>query len=471
MKISLVNPPYLKNYGRLNVGRNFNFPMGLGYVAACLEQAGHAVEIIEPEILGMTDREIGDHFREYRPDLVGFTCTTSTVNSCSKISEIAKATCNCKTLIGGVHASALPEVTMRQFPTFDFLSYGEGEYMTVELVDRMETAAPDYSGVLGLAYREGSDVVLNAPRPAITEMDSIPLPARHLVDLHQYRPQPLFYKGLPYATINTSRGCPAKCTFCASFNSLGYRLRPHSSDYVVEEIDILVNKYGMRHLHFVDDTFTMNKKRAADICEKILNRDYRIIWHCFARVNTVDEELLRLMKQAGCFSILFGIETGDMEIMKNIKKGITLDQARETLAICNRLGLKTECGFMFGNRGDTRETIEKTLKFAIELKPTIASFNIMVPFPGTEDYKDTYGDNHPDNWDDFICKGTTTLSQVEGLTSRQLKSFQTYAFWTFYLRPSQIHALLRQTSNAKEVFGYMRGALGLAMRSLEWRFK
>lgn len=471
MKVSLVNPPYLMNYGRLNVGRNFNFPMGLGYVAACLEQAGHAVEILEPEISGMTDREMADHFREYRPDLVGFTCTTSTVNSCSRISEIAKAACNCKTLIGGVHASALPQVTMRQFPTFDFLSYGEGEYMTVELLNRMEAAVPDYSGILGLAYRESDDVVINAPRPAIKEMDSIPFPARHLVDLRQYRPQPLFYKGIPCATINTSRGCPARCTFCASFNSLGYKYRPHSPDYVLNEVDELVNRYGIRHIHMVDDTFTLKKERAIAICEGILERGYKIIWHCFARVDTVDEDLLRIMKRAGCFSLLFGIETGDMQVMKNIKKGVTLNQARKALAISNQLGLKTQCGFMFGNRGDTLETVRKTLEFAIELKPTFASFNAMIPFPGTEAYKETYGENHPDNWSEFVTKGTTVLSSVGGVSSRELKRFQSYAFLRFYGRPSQILRILKHVSNAKEIIGYWRGMIGLFYRCFEWVFK
>jgi anaerobic magnesium-protoporphyrin IX monomethyl ester cyclase len=471
MKISLINPPYLRNYGRLNIGKNFMFPMGLGYLAASLELAGHTVEIFEPEIQNSSRKDIYDHLREWKPSLVAFTATTSTIAAAAEISQIAKDACQCKTVAGGVHVSALPELTMRQFPTFDFLCVGEGDHLVVELAEQLESLNPNFAQIAGLVYGDDGKVLLNQARLPISNMEVIPFPARHLVDLRRYRPQPIFYKGIPFASINSSRGCPAHCVFCASFNAHGRRFRPHSPEYVLEEIDQLVNKYGIRHLHFVDDTFTLDKKRAYAICEGIIARKYHIKWHCYARVDNIDRPFLALMKKAGLFSIFYGIETGDPAVLKSLKKGTTLEQARNAMALSNDLGLKTICSFLFGNQKDTPSTIRETLRFALELKPTIASLNVMVPFPGTQAFRETFDGRYPTDWNNFVIKGREVLSKVDGLTDRELKRFHTYAFWRFYGRPLQIIRIFRHISNARELAGYIRGTLGLALRSLEWWFR
>ncbi|MFC1593184.1 B12-binding domain-containing radical SAM protein, partial [Candidatus Omnitrophota bacterium] len=213
--------------------------------------------------------------------------------------------------------------------------------------------------------------------------------------------------------------------------------------------------------------FTFDRERAIAICEGILKRNYKIQWHCFARADSINKITLKLMKKAGCFSVLYGIESGDEEVMENIKKGFTLKQAREALSLSNQLGLKTLCVFMFGNKGDNPETLRKTLNFARELKPTIASFHIMVPYPGTTAYKDACAGNHPCDWNDFIArKGRHVLPDAKTLSIRELKKFQIYAFRSFYGRPLQIMKILRHVSNLKELSGYAIGMFKLVLRLL-----
>jgi anaerobic magnesium-protoporphyrin IX monomethyl ester cyclase len=472
MRIVLINAPYLDIYGSLNVGHNYSFPLGLGYLAAYLKREQHEVYIYEPEIYNAGQKEIIDYLTEKKVDIVGLSCATANFYGAVRIAELVKDKLNIPVILGGVHASSLPTETLINYLCFDFVIIGEGEETMEELLRFMAAGRTDFQMIRGLCFKKDGQVICTEPRPYIENLDFLPYPARELVNLDNYRPQVHLDRGKRSATMITSRGCPGRCVFCASFKTLGYRFRAHSAEYVLGEIDHLINHYGIKHIIFVDDTFTIDRQRVIDICRGVKERNYKIDWYCFARVNTVDEELLKIMKEAGCFSLLFGIESGNQQILNNIHKGITLDQARRASAMANKLGFKVVSSFIFGNPGETKETIMQTINFAKELNPTIASFNRLIPYPGTDVYEKFYKEIYADgnaNWSYFIPKGIVPLAKLDGLKEEEIQEYSNKAFLAFYLRPSQLWRLLVSVRTWGEFKAYLRGGYGLARRMIQWR--
>jgi radical SAM superfamily enzyme YgiQ (UPF0313 family) len=470
LKVILINAPYLDVYGSINVGENYAFALGIGYIAAVLKRRGHDVRILEPEAAHMTREQVAEYLRIEDPDVVGITCATANFNGARMLMELVKRSVGAVTVLGGVHASALPVQTLRDCPQFDYIVVGEGEYAMVELLEALDASRSDLSAIKGLAWRREGRIVVNEPRSLIADLDELPFPARELVDLSHYRPQVHLDLGLPSATMITSRGCPNRCTFCASEVTLGHPFRAHSPAYVLREIEHLVDTYGIRHVIFVDDTFTMHKKRCAEICRRIIARGLDIKWYCFARVNTMDEDLLKLMRRAGCYSVLFGVESADQRILKEMKKGITVEQARKAIRLANRAGLKTLASFIFGSPGETHETIEKTIRFALETNPTIASFNRMVPYPGTELYRTAYVPRYGEvaDWNQFVPKADDVIEITEHLSAADIQRATVEAFRRFYLRPRQMMRVMSNVRSFAEFRAYARGALGLFRKARVW---
>lgn len=471
MKIVLISAPYFDVYGALNVGKNHTLSLGLGYIASVLrKEANHEVYWYDPEPLGADETEIRNYLKGKSPDLVGISSATPNFKGAVAIGKLAKEVTSAKVVIGGVHASALPELTLKENPQFDIVVVGEGELTMLELCEALEKDS-GLEKVAGIVFRKNHSFYRTPARNLISNLDSIPFPARDLVDLNLYRPQVHLYRGRKSATMITSRGCPARCTFCATKVTMGNRFRTHSAEYVVNEIEHLVNNYHIEDVIIVDDTFTINKNRVREICHLIIDKGLNIGWFCFVRANDASYELFELMKKAGCFSMFFGVESGDDNVLKNIKKGTTVAQAKNALKISNKLGFKTMAGFMFGNPGDNKETIEKTIKLALELNPIIGSFNIMTPFPGTEEYEQ-YIKSHPSEimkWEMFVPKGITPVIELADLTKKDLQRYIYKAYLRFYLRPLQIFRIIRNLSSFAEFRVYLRGALGLFRRIFEWR--
>jgi len=471
MNIVLINAPYLDIYGSLNVGKNFNFPLGIGYIAGMLKKNGHTVAILEPEIYEMTAEDVVDYIKERSADIVGITCATANFKGAEKLARHIKEKLGTFTVIGGVHASSVPEQILLNYPQFDAAVIGEGEYTMLEMCEALEKDRDNLSQVNGIMFRQKGEIIKTPPRPFIENLDELPFPARELVDLNNYRPQVHLDRGKKSATMITSRGCPAHCTFCASFKTLGFKFRAHSPEYVVSEIEHLVKNYNIEHVIFVDDTFTIQPERVKKICNLMIEKNLKIDWYCFARVVPISKEILQLMKKAGCFSLLFGVESADPQVLKNVKKGITPEQATKAFELSNELGFKTIATFILGLPGDTKETIEKTINFAVKLKPTIASFNRLVPFPGTEIYETYYQSKFEDgkHWDDFVPKAANPVIELEGVSTQALQKLTNVAYMRFYLRPSQIVKILLSIKTFGEFRAYMRGAYGLFRRMAQWR--
>jgi len=470
-KVLLMNSPYLDVYGKMNVGANHTFPLGLGYVASVLREAGFPVNFFDPEPLQMDWDAIAQHIREEAPQIIGITCATSNFKGALRLARLARENTDATVVFGGVHVTALPEYTLMTYPDIDVIVIGEGEITMPEFCRAVAQGDNDWSKIDGIAYRQDEKIVRTALRAQIENLDILPMPARDLVDYSLYRLQVDKSRGSTSATMVTSRGCPAKCTFCAVGVTMGHGFRVHSPEYVVSEINYLQERYGVEHIVFVDDEFTVGRKRAETLCQEFLDKKLKFQWHCFSRVNDVTPGLLKLMKEAGSTSVLYGIETGDEDILKLMKKGSSLGAARRAVKEAMKIGMKTQCGFIIGNFGDTHETIKKTVNFACELNPTIASFNIMVPFPGTEDWNRML-DLIPEeltNWDNFVPKAVTPIIQLEGLSRQELQRHIYKAYIRFYGRPSQIWRMIKFISSPGEFWAYVRGAFGLVRQIIDWR--
>lgn len=465
MRVALVNAPFIDLYGPIKVAAGRYFPLGLGYIASTLRNDKHEIIIIDPEAEGISYEETRKRLRDFKPEIVGISSATPNFGRALKIARMAKEEGVPLVVLGGTHASSMPELIMQNYTDIDAVVVGEGERTMQELC-----SGKTFPDIKGIVYRQNGKICMTPPRPVIDDVDTLPFPARELVNIDWYRPNTYVDRGKRSATLITSRGCPSQCVFCASHTTLGKKFRAHSAGYVLQEIEYLIKQYGTEHFIFNDDTFTMNKRRVEEICNMILSKNLRIEWYCFARVNTVDRELLSLMKRAGCSSVGLGIESGDEQILKDLKKGIMPEMSVETLRLCNELGIKTFAFFIFGCPGETTETIKKTIQFAKRIKPTLAFFNMLVPYPGTEIFNKAYTDLRMiESWDDFVAIGVNPVVGSAGISREELQMWVSKANLSFYLRPSQLWAILKQIKSWRELKVNILGGYGLLMQILSLR--
>ena len=478
MKIILLKAPYLELYKGVDDVATNQAPLGIAYIAAVLREAKHTVILLDPENQDMTYDDVASLIQKERPDIVGITSATANFGNAIKLARIAKQAGDPLVVFGGIHATSLPDEVLTKYPEIDIVVVGEGEITMRELCDAMDSGRRvDYASIAGLAFRNDSgQIEKSPPRPLNMDLDSLPLPARDLLPLEKYGVQinMITMKGIN-ATMISSRGCPSYCTFCAAHIVTGRVYRPRSTESVVDEMEYLVRKYNTKFIQFYDDTFTINYKRTVDVCNSIIKRGLKVKWFAHARVNTVDEDLFRLMKRAGCTHVSFGIESGNQTILNNIKKGTTLDQSRKAVRASMQAGLKTSITCMVGNPGETSETIKDTINFAVELNPDVAVFTVLVPLPGTEVYNKYRGvlfDTSLD-WEDYR---TVVLSNKLALKSKTLtnemliESIHT-AWKRFYLRPSYLIRQLWRMQSWTEFTYYVQGAFTIFREYLLSRIK
>lgn len=467
MKVLLINPPYLSIYGPDRGAVKSHFPLGLGYVASYLIKNGFGVSYLDPEAEGLNIASIRERLKRTAPDLVGVTSTTPTFKSAMDVASLVREELDCPIALGGPHASVLPEYTIEKYHSlFDCMVVGEGESTMLELCAALQ-GGEDFSAVRGLCSLSNGRAFFAGKREGIEDLDDIPMPAREIADMELYaEPNDFNSVGKKAATMFTSRACPYECVFCASRSIWGRKVRYHSPERVIEEIRLLHERYKVEHILFKDDTLGLKRERVVDICEGIIRYGKKLYFSCLARVDSLDEDLLALMKRAGFFHVCFGIESGNDEIMKNLKKGITKDEARRTLKSANKLGFKTFCTFMIGNPGDTRQTVRDTIRFAVELNPTIALFYILVPYPGTEIFDKRIGLEGLEglDWEDFVISKGSLVADAENLSASEMRKLLRTAYLTFYLRPRALWNILKQFKDLNYIRAYFRGGIGLFKR-------
>ena len=368
MKICLIAPPYPLEQAP-------SPPLGLCYVAAACEAAGAQVIILDYIVSRYTPEKLRDALADFKPDVVGATSVTMNFPAAAAILRDAKAADpGLITMMGGPHVSFDAENTLNRNPAIDLICMGESERTLAELLPVIGDRSA-WHAVAGIAFREDGNLHVTEPRELIRDLDSLPLPARHLLPLSRYQAL-----GFPVSII-TSRGCPNRCIFCLGRRMVGQKVRHRSTARVVDEIEAILD-YGFTRINIADDLFTANRRRVADFCREIRARGLTVGWSAFSRVNTIDEEILVQMRDAGCDAVSFGVESGNSDMLRRVRKGITLDQARDAVAACRAVGVLPHASFMVGLPGETAETLADTRVFAAELGID-HGYHLLAPFPGT----------------------------------------------------------------------------------------
>jgi radical SAM superfamily enzyme YgiQ (UPF0313 family) len=344
-------------------------------VAAAAEAAGAEVRIFDYIVCPYSPAILASHLAEFRPDVVGISSVTlNYYRALAIITEVKKFDSRIITLFGGPHVSFTATETLAECPAVDIVVIGEGEATCAELLPLIHQQ-DKWGEVAGIAFRSSGEIILTSPRPLIQDLDSLPLPARHLLPLSRYQAL-----GFPISII-TSRGCPYNCIFCVGRRMVGGKVRYRSVASIVDEIEDILS-YGLDRINFADDLFVSRKSRVLAVCAEIEKRNLRFAWSAFARVNTVDADILRAMKSAGCDAVSFGVESGNQAILDRIGKGITPEMVRRAVNLCREAGILAHTSFMVGLPGETKETLAETEAFARSIG-SLYGYHFLAPFPGT----------------------------------------------------------------------------------------
>ncbi len=450
MKVLLINPPnkhIIATHVPEYVSDEFKhvLPLGLLYIGTYLaKNSSHSVEIFDALLYKSTYEQVAQKAVGY--DLIGITTLTfllidvvETIKAIRRINNLVPI------VLGGPHIALYPE-EMIQIPGVTFCLKGECDISFTRFVEVLDKGVGNYDSVPGLYWMEGNQVRFNAVDEFIDDLDQLPIPDRTLLEYKKYHSM-VSQRGFAKHYITTafsSRGCPYKCTFCDRPH-LGKKFRALSAQRIIDEIRECV-KLGIHEIFFYDDTFTVNKKRVYDICELILEQGIEFKWDLRARVNTVDYDMLRIMKRAGCTRIHFGVESANEDVLSTLKKEITLKQAREAFEMAKKAGIETLAYFMFGCPNETCSQIQETLAFALAVDPAYAHFGILTPFPGTPLYLEALKEGWFENdyWREFAKAPSPEFRPKflpNTLPEKELFEVLKKSYKAFYLRP---RFLLRQ---------------------------
>ena len=453
----LINPPRAINKGNIwkKIDRALP-PLGLAYVASYLESNKLEVGILDLQAEDMDQLQLQDYLKKARPDFIGITSTTVEIDSALNIARLSKELLpDTRVIFGGAHASILPDEVLLN-SEIDFVIRGEGEYTLYELI----TGKNKLSEISGLSYRHNGSVMHNPPRAVIENLDEMPWPAYHLLPVNKYRPSLGNYKRLPAISMVATRGCPGRCTFCYTGIS-GAKTRTRSAVSLVEEIKLLQREYGIKEISFYDDTFTAFKNNVKDFCQRLIKEKIKITWSCMSRIDFVDKEMLRLMKKSGCHQIGYGLESASPEILKNIGKPMSMDSVKRAVKLTREAGIDVRAMFMFGNPGETEETLEKTINFSIELNPDIVIFNLTTPYPGTQmyDWAKKNGYLLSMEWDKFDL--ANVVMSLPTVSPEKIMQYYRLAYKKFYFRPAYVIRRLLKIRSLIDIKNNMKSVLSI----------
>jgi anaerobic magnesium-protoporphyrin IX monomethyl ester cyclase len=473
MKVMLSCPSDSPFAGPFMEKGPISIPLGLAYLGAYVKDLS-GVEIVgfDNNALKLSVEEYRQIFLEEKPDVVAISILTPTVYRAWEMARVAKeAHPSAVVIVGGAHCSALPEDTLQE-QAIDYGVVGEGEEAFREFILALRDKQ-DLKSIRNLVYRSNGRVIVNPKRPRMIDLDHIPLPAREIFGDSKYGMNiNRRATSAKNTTVLTSRGCPYGCIFCSK-SVYGREFYQRSPQNVIEELKSLEEK-GYGEVLILDDTFTVRKSWVVEFCRLFVEQGLKTIWNCHARVDTIDEDVVKALKQARCSGLAFGIETGNPDMMKKIGKNITLDQARTALKLCRQYGLTTLCSYIFGHPGDTWKSVRDTLRFSIELDSDYANFSTLFIAPGSEIFeearrKKTIAEG---NWDHCIgqSKELPDHSLCE-LTPLELQQVTRKAFRQFYFRPRYIWRKLQRVRSFASFGGLIRGAYLVLLFQLQDVFR
>ncbi|MDD5596367.1 MAG: radical SAM protein [Victivallaceae bacterium] len=460
--ITLINPyiSSMERYGK-NIGDigGHQMPLGIFYLASYLRKDGISSMVIDAEARNLVHEEVIEELISNKSEIVGITSTTVAFKNARSLAKTIRAELpDVKIIVGGPHMSAMPEATMKT-GDFDYGIIKEGEIPFSLLCKFLLSDEGSLDDIPNLYYFKDNELVKSAKTVVIEDMDSIPFPARDLCpDYNVYTPPVGAYKQRPVMNIITSRGCPYQCIFCDN-NTFGRKTRFFSAEYVFNEIKEVITKYHAREIAFLDDTFVIDKERLYRIFELLNNEGIHFSWTCMTRVNNITFDLLKFMKDNGCWQIRFGIESGSQEVLDFIKKGITLEQVRKATQWCKELNIMTTGFLMFGHHIDTEKTLEETVAFALSLPLTDVVATINTPIPGTESYRlaRQYGTYDEKDW--CSLNYWTPVFVPKNLTREKLIQKQAELYKKFYMRPRVILNQLKKIRSMSAVRMLIKNAI------------
>ena len=452
-KIMLIMPPDLYAKDGLQTGSAFP-RIGVAYVAGYLRSKGANVVILDSEVLHLTLDGVAAKIREFAPDAIGMGPFTEEILAAYEVCKITKQiNPHILTVMGGPHASAIPERTLRECPSLDVVVCGEGEITLMEIIQ-----SSSLEGVKGIVFRAGDAVITTDPRERFGIIDDLPYPAWDMFPLDAYRGilnrnfsersgPPILQ--LP---IISSRGCPYQCIFC--YKTLpGFRAR--EAVEVVDELEFNIKTYGATDFFFVDGTFGVDRKKGEAICDEIIKRglNTKIAFEVETRVNVINDRFMAKLKTAGCVQVFFGVESGDQEMLKVIKKDITLEMAEKAVALAKKHGLITTCTFVICLPGETKKAIKRTYLFARKLDPDFIAVGIMIPYPGTHvrELAEKGEGNYrliSDDWRDYRKQRGGPLELMD-INIHQLRRIHEWEYLKYFLRPRKLLFLLKNVPKKK----------------------
>ncbi len=435
MKITLVNPPYPQS-----VHSHPPFiPLGLAYLGAVTQKAGHQVTVIDCQAERLTSEAFQERIAKTPSDIIGATATTLLYKSAMKLLTIAKqAQPNAVIVLGGSHGTFWDENALTEYPSLDIVVRREGEETFLELVEKLENHQ-SLSKVFGITYRDSGKTVRTPDRPFIKDLDALPFPAHDLLPLEKLK-----HNGKIIFPLVSSRGCVYWCDFCSTVRMFGRGYRMRSAKNVVDEMQLVHDKYGIDQVTFYDDAFSVDRNRVMQICEELHARNLHLKWDCGTRVDMVDKELMQTMRDAGCFAVWLGVESGSEAILGAMNKKIKIEQTRLAYKTAHKVGLMTIANTVLGFPGETPETAKATIKLIKELNPDDVGFYVATPYPGTPMYEQVKAKGWLritdfDKYDTSIPTFETPQLSMEKLAQIRAKAYQ-----EFYLRPRYVIKEMRR---------------------------
>lgn len=461
IRLALASSPISlgDRYGLFSGAANTEPSFGLVCLAAVAQDVGAAVTIVEASSRNLSVEQTQKEILRFEPDVVGITATTAGIVAAGELAQGLKQTRpEIINLIGGCHVTALPEETLQTFPGFGMAVTGEGEETLKEILIHVDRGREALQSLAGTAVREGEKIIVNPPRPLIRDLDELPHPAWSCLEgfPRKFRPSPSRIKRWPCASIVLTRGCPNQCTFCDR-SVFGNQCRAYSPEYALNLMRELRYHYGVKEILIEDDTFIVSNRRVQQLCDLIIAEDLDITWSCLGRADRVSPELLRLMKKAGCWHISYGIESGDQDILKGMKKNLNLAQIKKAVQWSKEAGVYTKGFFMVGFPGESEASLSATLSLARSLPLDDISVMQLTPFPGSLLYEtaEQYGEFKRD-WRKMNT--IDTVFTPYGFSKRDLEAARAKILREFYLRPGIIiHQLKRIALNPRLALSVFKG--------------
>jgi len=388
-------------------------PFNLMYPAAMLDKEGIKVAIIDNTLLKLNSEKLSELILSKNPCLVGFSLMSPNFLEAKENIDILRIKINVPIVCGGPLCTIDPKKVINE-KNIDFVIRGEGEFSLLKLY-KAYFGNKNFKNISGLVYKSKEKIVFGPESEIIKDLDSLPFPDRHIINLNDYmRGKTNYVPVEPTDYIMTSRGCPFNCSFCASVVLCNRRYRYRSTKSVIAEMEMLKQKYGTKGLHFREDNFTANRSRVMDLCNEMIKRRLGLKWQCESRVDLLDEELVKKMAEAGCTGMWFGIESGSQKILDLMNKQITLEQVYSAVNLCKKYNMKIGASFIVGYPGETKADINKTFELAKRLKLDTVFFNQFRGFPGSRIYDKIIKDHlYNEKWADILFIKTSEFDSKE----------------------------------------------------------